>query len=122
VNEHESAADDAAWQPFVDALCLAASTWDADLGQFSIGDETRVPISSPQAENVMLALAALTRRMAAATALIVRAIADDGLDPASGEDELSAQVELLGRMASCAEAMHQAAEKAQAVVNHAGDA
>lgn len=121
MNEHESAADDVAWQPFVDALCLAASTWDADLGQFS-GDETRVPISSLQAENVMLALAALTRRMATATALIVRAIADEGLDPASSEGELSAQVELLGCMASCAEAMHQAAEKAQAVVNHARDA
>ncbi|GHH40311.1 hypothetical protein [Lentzea cavernae] len=112
---NHSTAGDAAWQPFVDALCTAASTWDADLARFSGGGDVTAPISSAQAENVMLALAALAQRMARAAASIVRAIADAGLE--SAEDELSEQVESLGRMALCVEAMDHAAEMARAVVN-----
>lgn len=118
MNEHGPAAEnDAAWQPFADALCVAASAWDANLGRSSRGDEQDVPISSAQAENVMLAIAALTQRMATATVSIVRAIADTRLEPASGEVDLSDQVESLGRMALCAEAMHRAAELARAVAS-----
>jgi hypothetical protein len=118
VNDHETAAGDLVWQPFVDALCGAASAWDADLGRLAGGDEQHVPVSQAQAENVMLALAALAHRMAKATASIVRASADAGLANLSGEDDLPDQVESLGRMALCAEAMHNAAEAARAVVGH----
>jgi hypothetical protein len=116
VNDHESTAGDLVWQPFVDSLCTAASTWDADLGRLAGDDDRQVPISPAQAENVLRALAALAQRMATATASIVRAIADAGL--ASDEDDLPDQVELLGRMALCAEAMHHAAQTARAVVDH----
>ncbi|SMD17875.1 hypothetical protein [Lentzea albidocapillata] len=121
MNEHEPAAEtDEAWQPFVDALCVAASTWDAGLGR-SPGGEQRTPISPGQAENVMLAMAALTRRMATATATIVRAIADTRLAPVTGADDLSDEVESLGHMALCAEAMQRAAELARAVAGDLND-
>ncbi|WP_329792898.1 hypothetical protein V1227_13555 [Lentzea sp. DG1S-22] len=113
---NDSSAGDVVWQPFVDALCSAAWTWDAHLGRISGSDGHPVPISSEQAQNVLLALTSLARRMAAATASIVGAIADAELDPASEEEALSEQVESLGRMALFAEAMHHAAETAQAVV------
>ncbi|MCR3752903.1 hypothetical protein [Lentzea californiensis] len=121
MNEHESATEtDAAWQPFVDALCVAASTWDAGLGR-SPGGEQHAPISSSQAENVMLAIAALAQRMATATAAIVRAIADTRLAPVTGADDLSDEVESLGHMALCAEAMQHAAELARAVAGQQND-
>lgn len=120
MNEHESATEtDAAWQPFVDALCVAASTWDAGLGRSPGGEHA--PISSSQAENVMLAIAALAQRMATATASIVRAIADTRLAPVTGADDLSDEVESLGHMALCAEAMHHAAGLARAVAGQHND-
>ncbi|MFD4638239.1 hypothetical protein ACFWN2_13050 [Lentzea sp. NPDC058436] len=103
--------NDAGWQPFVDALCTAASTWDADLGR--LPESNRTSVSPEQAENVMLALAALAQRMERATAAMVRAMADDGL----GGDDLTDQVESLGRMALCVEAMDHAAQLARAVVS-----
>ncbi|MDX8053021.1 hypothetical protein SK571_26895 [Lentzea sp. BCCO 10_0798] len=115
MNEHESATEpDAAWQPFVDALCAASSTWDAGPGR-SPDKERQDPISLGQAENVMLAIAALTQRMGTATVSIVRAIADTRLAPVTGADDLSDEVESLGRMALCADALHRAAELARAV-------
>ncbi|SER25670.1 hypothetical protein [Lentzea albida] len=117
MNDHEPAAGDVAWQPFVDALCAAASTWDADLGRFPEEDRP-APISPEQAENVMLALAALAQRMSKATAAVVRAMADEGLEPAAAGDDLTDQLESLARMALCAEAMERAAELARGVVSH----
>jgi hypothetical protein len=120
MDDREPAAGDVIWQPFVDALCSAASTWDADLGRIAGGEEAHVPVSPEQAENVMLALAALAHRMAAATESIVRSIADTGLTSTSDGDDLSNQVELLGRMALCADAMSRAAGAAQAVIGQGG--
>ena len=116
MNDHEPAASGTAWQPFVDALCATASTWDTGPGRFP-EDDRPAPIGSEQAEDVMLALAALAQRMAKATALVVRAIAEEQLEPASAADDLTDQVESLGRMAVCAEAMEHAAELARAVVS-----
>lgn len=117
MNDHESIDGDLVWQPFVDALCTAASTWDADLGRLAGGDDRHVPVSPVQAENVLRAVAAVAHRMATATASIVRAIADARLGQTSDEVDLPDQVESLGRMALCAEAMHHAAQTARAVVD-----
>ncbi|MCX2953965.1 hypothetical protein [Lentzea sp. NEAU-D7] len=121
MNEHESATEpDAAWQPFVDALCTASSTWDAGPGR-SPDSERHDPISPCQAGNVMLAIAALTQRMATATASIVRAVADTRLAPVTGADDLSDEVESLGHMASCADTLLRAAELARAVAGQQHD-
>ncbi|MEV6711565.1 hypothetical protein AB0M48_05900 [Lentzea sp. NPDC051208] len=121
MNEHESVIEpDVAWQPFVDALCSASSTWDTGPGRFP-DVEQQDPVSPGQAENVMLAIAALTQRMATATVSIVRALADTKLDSVTDADDLSDEVESLGRMALCADALHRAAELARAVADQRSD-
>ncbi|MEU7478178.1 hypothetical protein AB0A63_19495 [Lentzea sp. NPDC042327] len=114
MSEH-GALDNADWRPFTTALCTAAATWDADLGRLLVGDDTEVPISPADAEDVMRAIAALSQRMGAATASIVRATAQTRLDVAD-TGELAGHVESLGLMALYAEAMHRAADLARAVV------
>ncbi len=117
MSEHDAPVGTKAnWRPFTDALCTAASTWDTDLGRIAVDDESHVPISQDDAEDVMRAIAALSQRMGAATASIVRSTAETRLDPATGEDELAGHVESLGLMALYAEAMHRAADLARAVV------
>ncbi|KOV88268.1 hypothetical protein [Nocardia sp. NRRL S-836] len=117
MSEHEAPVEkNAHWQPFTAALCTAASTWDTELGWVVVDDEHPVPISPDDAEDVMRAIAALSQRMGAATASIVRATAEARLDPTVDEDELAGHVESLGLMALYAEAMHRAADLARAVV------